>query len=68
MILFFLSVLLLAGAKLWLRPQAAAGEAPSQEQKARLGESGGGQRPGDSASPVQQGVLESSPGQAKPLV
>lgn len=43
MILFFLSVLLLAGTKHWLGPQAAAGKAPSQEQKARVGEAGGGE-------------------------
>lgn len=50
MILFFLSVLLLAGTKHWLGPRAAAGKAPSQEQKARLGETdgvGGGWGQGD---------------------
>ena len=44
--LFFLSVLLLAGAKHWLGPQAAVGKAPSQEQKAGLGETGGGEAAG----------------------
>lgn len=64
MILFFLSVLLLAGTKHWLGPQAAAGKAPSQEQKARLGETDG------SGGDWQLGrdSLESFPRQAKPLV
>ena len=62
---FFLSVLLLAGAKHWLGPQAAAGKAPSQEQKAGLGETGGGETARDAA---QRGTASPIfPSQAKAL-
>lgn len=65
LVFFLLSVPLLAGTKCWLGPRAAAGKAPSQEQQARPGETGGGESAASPAprgfSPVFPGLLNRSP-------